>query len=52
MRRLPGRVLALGCFAYLSLPFAIHPTAAVLPAATLLGAVCALAAGTFKKYLT
>lgn len=52
VRRLPGRVLALGCFAYLSLPFAIHPTAAVLPAAALLGVVCALAAGTFKKYLT
>ena len=52
LRRLPGRVLALGCFAYLSLPFAIHPTAVVLPSAALLGAVCALAAGTFKKYLT
>ena len=52
VRRLPGRVLAIGCFAYLSLPFAIHPTVVVLPSAALLGAVCALAAGTFKKYLT
>ena len=52
VRRWPGRVLTLGCFAYLSLPFAIHPTAVVLPSAVLLGGVCALAAGTFKKYLT
>ncbi len=52
VRRLPGRVLAIGCFAYLSLPFAIHPSAVVLPSAALVGAVCALAAGTFKKYLT
>ncbi len=52
VRRLPGRVLAVGCFAYLSLPFAIHPSAVVLPSAALLGAACALAAATFKKYLT
>ena len=52
VRRWPGRVLVVGCFAYLSLPFAIHPTAVVLPSAVLLAAVSALAAGTFKKYLT
>ena len=52
VRRWPGRVLVVGCFVYLSLPVAIHPTVVVLPSAALLGAVCALAAGTFKKYLT
>ena len=52
VRRWPGRVLVVGCFVYLSLPVAIHPTVVVLPSAALLGVVCALAAGTFKKYLT
>ena len=50
VRRWPGRVLWVGCFAYLSLPFAIHPTVVVLPSALLLGVVCAAASALFKKY--
>lgn len=50
VRRWPGRVLWVGCFLYLSLPFAIHPTVVVLPSAVLLGVVCAAASALFKKY--
>ena len=49
-RRWPRRVLLVGCFVYLSIPIAVHPTVVVLPSAVLLGAACCVATALWKKY--
>ena len=44
------KVLFAAAFVYLAIPFAVHPTAVIVPGAALFG-VSALVAASFKKYL-
>ena len=45
------RVLFAAAFVYLAIPFAVHPTAVVVPGAALFGASALVVAASFKKYL-
>ncbi|MDT0501283.1 MULTISPECIES: TIGR03747 family integrating conjugative element membrane protein [unclassified Halomonas] len=44
-------VFVVGWLFYLSVPFAIHPNAFLLPCAALFGLLVSIATGSFKKYL-
>ena len=44
-------MLFAAAFVYLAIPFAVHPTAVVVPGAALFGASALVVAGSFKKYL-
>ena len=45
------RVLAGAAFIYLAIPFAVHPSAVIVPGAALFGAAVLVVAASFKKYL-
>ena len=45
------RVLYGAAFVYLAIPFAVHPTAVIVPGAALFGASALVVAASFKKYL-
>ena len=45
------RVLAGAAFVYLAIPFAVHPSAVIVPGAALFGAAVLVVAASFKKYL-
>ena len=45
------RVLFAAAFVYLAIPFAVHPTAVIVPGAALFGASALVVAASFKKYL-
>ena len=45
------KVLFAAAFAYLAIPFAVHPTAVVVPGAALFGVSALVVAASFKKYL-
>ena len=45
------RVLAAAAFVYLGVPFAVHPSAVIVPGAALFGAAVCVVAASFKKYL-
>ena len=45
------RVLFAAAFVYLAIPFAVHPTAVIVPGAALFGAAALIVAASFKKYL-
>ncbi len=44
-------IFVVGWLLYLSVPFAIHPNAFLLPCAALFGLLISIATGSFKKYL-
>lgn len=44
-------IFVIGWLLYLSVPFAIHPNAFLLPCAALFGLLISIATGSFKKYL-
>ena len=50
-KRSAPRVLFAAAFAYLAIPFAVHPTAVIVPGAVLFGASALIVAASFKKYL-
>ena len=50
-KRTAPRVLFAAAFVYLAIPFAVHPTAVVVPGAALFGASALVVAASFKKYL-
>jgi len=50
-KRIAPAVLKLAAVVYLAVPVAVHPTAVIVPGAMLFGAMVALVASTFKKYL-
>ena len=45
------KALFTSAFVYLAIPFAVHPTAVVVPGAALFGASAMVVAASFKKYL-
>ena len=45
------RVLYAAAFVYLAIPFAVHPTAVIVPGAALFGAAALVVTASFKKYL-
>ena len=45
------RVLYVAAFVYLAIPFAVHPSAVIVPGAALFGASVLIVAASFKKYL-
>ncbi len=45
------KVLFAAVFVYLAIPFAVHPTAVIVPGAALFGASVLIVAASFKKYL-
>ena len=45
------KVLFAAAFVYLAIPFAVHPTAVIVPGAALFGASALVVAASFKKYL-
>ena len=50
-KRIAPRILAGAAFVYLGLPFAVHPSAVIVPGAALFGAAVCVVAASFKKYL-
>ena len=50
-KRAAPRVLFAAALAYLAIPFAVHPTAVIVPGAMLFGASALVVAASFKKYL-
>ena len=50
-KRIAPRVLAAAAFVYLAIPFAVHPSAVIVPGAALFGAAVCVVAASFKKYL-
>ena len=45
------RILFAAAFAYLAIPFAVHPSAVIVPGAALFGGSALVVAASFKKYL-
>ena len=45
------KVLYAAAFVYLAIPFAVHPTAVIVPGAALFGAAALVVTASFKKYL-
>jgi len=45
------KVLFAAAFVYLAIPFAVHPTAVIVPGAALFGVSALVVAASFKKYL-
>ena len=50
-KRIAPRILAAAAFVYLGVPFAVHPSAVIVPGAALFGAAVCVVAASFKKYL-
>ena len=50
-KRTAPRVLFAAAFVYLAIPFAVHPTAVIVPGAALFGVSALVVAASFKKYL-
>ena len=50
-KRIAPRVLAVAAFVYLAIPFAVHPSAVIVPGAALFGGAVLVVAASFKKYL-
>ena len=50
-KRTAPKVLFAAAFVYLAIPFAVHPTAVIVPGAVLFGAAALIVAASFKKYL-
>ena len=45
------RILFAAAFVYLAIPFAVHPSAVIVPGAALFGGSALVVAASFKKYL-
>lgn len=50
-KRIAPTVLKAAAVVYLAIPFAVHPTAVIVPGAALFGVMVMLVTSTFKKYL-
>ena len=50
-KRIAPKALFAAAFVYLAIPFAVHPTAVIVPGAGLFGAAALVVTASFKKYL-